>query len=252
MGKPTVVLGAGGPTGQECVAALLKEKQGPVRAVVRNPSKYTGVEKLAGAELVGGDVSDRASLDAAMSGAKNCIFAASASSYFAPGAVDRDGVGKAADAAKAAGLERFVLVSSMLVTPRNRWDKLRLLLNNIRWGLMDAKFAGENLLRKSGVPYTIVRPGGLKNQEGNHEVVGAQGDDRAKFPQPYTSIARADVARVCVAALRDPAAEGKTFEVANKNAAASAKDAPVLTAAKAGWPDIKNLFSALKRDDELA
>lgn len=83
-----------------------------------------------------------------------------------------------------------------------RCHPIRLILNNIRWGLMDSKFrgahllscdsvwnrerglkgrkvilalfqqrvrirstclAGENLLRKSGVAYTIVRPGGLTN-----------------------------------------------------------------------------------------
>lgn len=37
---------------------------------------------------------------------------------------------------------------------------IRIILNNVRWGLMDAKFAGEELLRKSAVPYTVVRPGG--------------------------------------------------------------------------------------------
>ena len=43
---------------------------------------------------------------------------------------------------------------------------MRLLLNNIRYGLMDEKLLGEAALRSSGVPYTIVRPGGLSNAEG--------------------------------------------------------------------------------------
>jgi uncharacterized protein YbjT (DUF2867 family) len=38
------------------------------------------------------------------------------------------------------------------------------LLNNIRWSLMDHKFAGEEALRSSGVSYTIVKPGGLTNK----------------------------------------------------------------------------------------
>jgi len=40
---------------------------------------------------------------------------------------------------------------------------VRVLLNNIRWSLMDNKFASEQKLRQSGLPYTIVRPGGLSN-----------------------------------------------------------------------------------------
>ena len=43
---------------------------------------------------------------------------------------------------------------------------MRVLLNNIRWGLMDEKLNGEEALRASGAPYTIVRPGGLTNQPG--------------------------------------------------------------------------------------
>ena len=44
---------------------------------------------------------------------------------------------------------------------------MRMLLNNIRWGLMDEKLAGEAALRVGGVPHTIVRPGGLSNAEPN-------------------------------------------------------------------------------------
>eukprot|EP00983_Pelagomonas_calceolata_P063370 1147689-Pelagomonas_calceolata.AAC.10 len=53
------------------------------------------------------------------------------------------GVANVAEVAKQAGAEQVVLVSSMLVTPKNRWNPIRLLLNNIRWGLMDEKFNGE-------------------------------------------------------------------------------------------------------------
>ena len=50
-----------------------------------------------------------------------------------------------------------------------------MLLNNIRWGLMDAKFRGENLLRAGGVPYTVVRPGGLTNDPpGQRELVASE------------------------------------------------------------------------------
>lgn len=40
---------------------------------------------------------------------------------------------------------------------------MRVLLNNIRWSLMDNKFASEQQLRQAGIPFTIVRPGGLTN-----------------------------------------------------------------------------------------
>lgn len=42
-----VVLGAGGPTGFECVRRLLEVTKAPVRAVVRDPSKYDEAFKAA-------------------------------------------------------------------------------------------------------------------------------------------------------------------------------------------------------------
>ena len=47
-------------------------------------------------------------------------------------------------AAKAAGsVGRVVLVSSMLSDPVNRWSPVRVILNNVRYSLMDEKFKGE-------------------------------------------------------------------------------------------------------------
>jgi hypothetical protein len=48
------------------------------------------------------------------------------------------GVKNVAQIAKERG-QHVVMVSSALVTPKNRFNPIRLLLNNIRWGLMDAK-----------------------------------------------------------------------------------------------------------------
>lgn len=45
----------------------------------------------------------------------------------------------------------------------HRFHPVRVLLNNIRWSLMDNKFAGEQKLKQSGLPFTIIRPGGLAN-----------------------------------------------------------------------------------------
>lgn len=48
-----VVLGAGGPTGLECVKRLLQATDTPVRAVVRDPAKYEEVFKAAAADSGG-------------------------------------------------------------------------------------------------------------------------------------------------------------------------------------------------------
>jgi uncharacterized protein YbjT (DUF2867 family) len=107
-----------------------------------------------------------------------------------------------AEAAAAADLRQFVLVSSMGVTHEDH------VLNKMFNNVLIWKFKGEEALRASGVPYTIVRPGGLINEPGGQKsVVFAQGDDGTG------TIPRADLARVCVAALGSPDALNKAFEV---------------------------------------
>jgi hypothetical protein len=53
----------------------------------------------------------------------------------------------------------------------HRWHPIRILLNNIRYSLMDEKYLGEQALRASGVPYTVVRPGGLTDLPGGKEAI---------------------------------------------------------------------------------
>eukprot|EP00898_Chlorokybus_atmophyticus_P003703 jgi/Chlat1/4333/Chrsp29S04488 len=206
------VVGAGGKTGSLCVQEALRHGY-RARAVVRDPSKYAGKFEP-DAEVVAGDVKSPATLSQALDGAKGVIFAASAASYFDAYNVDYKGLEAVANAAKERGLDRVVVVSSMLVTPKNRWNPIRLILNNVKWGLMDNKFRGEEALRKSGVPYTIVRPGGLSDDppKGLGAVKVLQGDTGSGGGR----ISRADVAKVCVEALAEPTAKNITLEIMGK------------------------------------
>jgi uncharacterized protein YbjT (DUF2867 family) len=96
---------------------------------------------------------------------------------------------------------QVVLVSSAGVT-REDHPLNRLFDDVLRW-----KARGEAAVRAAGVPYTIVRPGGLTDaDDGPGAIRLDQGDDGTGF------IPRADVARLCVAALREPAARNRSFE----------------------------------------
>lgn len=57
-----------------------------------------------------------------------------------------------------------------------RFHPVRVLLNNIRWSLMDNKFASEQQLRQAGIPFTIVRPGGLNNTPAGEQQLQAGAD----------------------------------------------------------------------------
>lgn len=215
------VIGAGGATGLECVRRL--QSQGTsVRCVVRSPDKYAG--KFGDAEVVEGDVTNYASIREALKDTSGVIFAASASDFSGPAGpfeVDYLGVGKAAKAAKANNASKFVLITSRLVDPRNRFDPIRVLLNTVKWGNMDAKWEGEEVLRSSGLEYSIVRPGGLAGGEGKntrptdkkpgteHLIVGAAEQDLGET----RSIHRADVAAVVCEALTCSDAASKTIEI---------------------------------------
>eukprot|EP00898_Chlorokybus_atmophyticus_P008333 jgi/Chlat1/8500/Chrsp80S07894 len=74
--------------------------------------------------------------------------------------------------------------------------------------VVKAKQAGETSLRNSGLGYTIVRPGLLREEPGgSRALVFDQGD---RITQ---GISCADVADVCLKALHDSAARNKSFEV---------------------------------------
>ena len=83
------MIGAGGPTGLECVKRLAQLGR-PVRAVVRNPDKYRDAFENLGStvSVVKGDVEAPASLREALAGVQNVIFAASGKGYFSARAVD--------------------------------------------------------------------------------------------------------------------------------------------------------------------
>ena len=74
---------------------------------------------------------------------------------------------------------------------------------------MEEKLVGENHLRDSGVPYTIVRPAGLNKDEPKSPLVLA-GEDVMTSGE----ISRRLVAKVMAYAAFDAECEGKVIEIA--------------------------------------
>jgi uncharacterized protein YbjT (DUF2867 family) len=214
------VFGAGGNVGRECVLQLAAAGTA-VRAVVRSPERHAAkFAGLAGCEVVAGDVTDAASVEAALRGCSGVVFAASCSGYWDAEAVDHLGVETVATKAKEASVARVVLISSALVSPHRSWAFVRVILNSIKWKLMDSKFAGEEKLRRSGVSYTVLRPGRLLEKAGGGAAWQATQGDNATTGG--NGIARADVAALAIAALSDEAAHRVTVEVVDAAPAAPA------------------------------
>ncbi|KAK1276844.1 hypothetical protein QJS04_geneDACA023659 [Acorus gramineus] len=73
--------------------------------------------------------------------------------------------------------------------------------------ILTFKLKGEDLIRESGIPYTIVRPCALTEEPAGADLIFDQGDNITG------KISREEVARICVTALESPYALDKTFEV---------------------------------------
>ncbi|KAJ0988684.1 hypothetical protein J5N97_007040 [Dioscorea zingiberensis] len=79
---------------------------------------------------------------------------------------------------------------------------------NRRDQVLKAKKAGEDSLRRSGLGYTIVRPGPLKEEPGGQRALIFDQGNRIS-----QGISCADVADICVKALHDSTARNKSFDV---------------------------------------
>ncbi|XP_074577961.1 uncharacterized protein At2g37660, chloroplastic-like [Curcuma longa] len=112
--------------------------------------------------------------------------------------------------AKAVGVKQIVLVGSMGGTDINNP------LNNIGNGnILVWKRKAEQYLADSGIPYTIIRAGGLQDKDGGLRELLVGKDDELLKTQTRT-IARADVAEVCVQALQFEEAKFKALDLASK------------------------------------
>ena len=169
---PVLVVGASGATGRRVVAQL-RAKGVTVRAASRDPKKMRALGlEASGAELVQMDVLDSESINAAMAGvvAVVCCTGFTPSLNFKkdnPAKVDHVGTDNLVAAAVANGsVQKFVLVTSLLTNAvaAGQKDNDNYKFLNALGGVLDEKLAAELNLKKSGLDYTNVRPGGLSNE----------------------------------------------------------------------------------------
>lgn len=125
-------------------------------------------------------------------------------------AVDNIGTKALIDAAKAAGVKKVVLVSSILTNGRawGQENSAGFQITNAFGGVLDEKIVAEKYLRASGLDYTIVRPGGLKASPPTGNLVVSKEDTLNSG-----EVSRDLVADVSVAALFDGKAANRVVEI---------------------------------------
>ncbi|GAQ80553.1 hypothetical protein KFL_000570020 [Klebsormidium nitens] len=209
-GVRALVAGANGRTGRLLVESLVS-KGVPVRALVRDASKARSLRAMRGVTVVQGDTYRYETLQSAI-GDSNVVLCATGVrpdifDPLGPFKYEYEGVVNLVALAKNKDVNKFVLVTSIgtsqLVSPFNLF-----------YGLLWWKKQAELVLQRSGLPYTIVRPGGLTATAKRGNVVFRQADTTFGG-----AVSRAQVAEACVAALVLPQADNKIVEiVAEENA----------------------------------
>ena len=203
------VAGATGATGSRIVKQLVSRGV-PVVAFVRDAAAARSQLPIEVA-LAEGDVTDKDSIRRAITGCTVLLSATGARPGFDPTTpyqVDFEGTKNLVDVAKETGIDHFVMVSSLCVS--RFFHPLNLFFLILYW-----KHQAEAYLQASGLTYTIVRPGGLKEDDS---------DSRALIMAPADtlfegSVSRQKVAQVCVEALYLPQSRDKIVEiVAQENA----------------------------------
>jgi uncharacterized protein YbjT (DUF2867 family) len=179
----------------------LAERGDRARGLIRNPDHAADLE-AAGAEPVLSDLEQEDDVAHHVEGADAIVFAAGAGPGSGPArkrTMDLGGAVKLIDAARAVGIARYVIVSSMGAgNPERASGPMR--------PYLEAKTQADERLAASGLDYTIVRPGGLTDEPGSGRI-------RAGLELSFGQVSRDDVAATLVAVLDADNTIGKTFDL---------------------------------------
>jgi uncharacterized protein YbjT (DUF2867 family) len=200
-----LVVGATGSVGHLVVEEALRRGYA-VRALVRTPGKARRLPPEA--QVVLGDVTRPDTLPGVVDGVDAVVFTLGSDGAGKVGAesVDYGGVRNVLGALSSR-TTRIALMTSIGVTNRtgtyNRTTEAH-----------DWKRRSERLVRASGLPYTIVRPGWFDcNGPDEHQLTLLQGDTHQAGDSSDGVIARRQIAEILVSSLGSEHALCKTFEL---------------------------------------
>ncbi|WP_116769742.1 SDR family oxidoreductase [Maribacter litoralis] len=193
--KNVLVAGANGTTGRIIIDILQKSNTYIPVAMVRKQEQKERFESEHVTTVLADIEED---LSQVVTQIDKIIFAAGSKGKNVVG-VDQEGAKRLTDAAKQAGIEKFVMLSSMGADNSSQNKELEAYLK--------AKQNADEHLRASGLEYSIVRPGQLTNEDGKGRI------ELGSKLKKSGSISRADVAKTLVEVLDNDVMQNQTFEL---------------------------------------
>jgi uncharacterized protein YbjT (DUF2867 family) len=195
-----LVIGANGTTGRLLTEQLAASGH-DVRGMIRNDEQAAVVRELGGTPVVGDLEGELAAAFDDVEAVAFCAGSGGSTGADATLRVDLHGAVRSIDLCRDRGISRYVMLSSIQAhEPLGAPEKMR--------HYLAAKHAADRILLDSGLDATVVRPGGLTDDEGNgHIELGVPTlEERGEIP-------RADVAATMLACLERPSTIGVTFEL---------------------------------------
>lgn len=195
-----VVAGGHGKIGLRLLR-LLADRGHRARGLIRDPNHAIELHNV-GAESVLCDLEERDDISDCVEGADAVVFAAGAGPGSGPErkrTVDYGGAAKLIDAAKKNGIDRYLMVSAIRVDRPEEWPDPMV-------SYYEAKRDADEALMRSGLTYTIVRPGGLTDDVGPGLVEIGFGLEGGEIP-------RDDVAATLLFTLDAVNTYGQAFDV---------------------------------------
>ena len=193
--KNVLVAGANGTTGRIIIDILQKSNTYKPVAMVRKQEQKERFESEHVTTVLADIEED---LSQVVTQIDKIIFAAGSKGKNVVG-VDQEGAKRLTDAAKQAGIEKFVMLSSMGADNSSQNKELEAYLK--------AKQNADEHLRASGLEYSIVRPGQLTIEDGKGRI------ELGSKLNKSGSISRADVAKTLVEVLDNDVMQNQTFEL---------------------------------------
>ncbi|MGM0852482.1 MAG: SDR family oxidoreductase [Bacillota bacterium] len=200
------VVGANGQIGKQVIRLLIESSEHTPRAIVRKKEQAQAFEQD---DVQSSLVDLEGTVDEithGLKGADAVVFTAGSGGKTGADKtllIDLDGAVKTMEAAKQAGIDRFIMVSALQAHNRENW-------NESLKPYYVAKHFADRALEQSGLTYTIIRPGGLLNEAGTGKVTAGENLSRGSIP-------REDVAGTIVASLDEERTCNKGFDLISGN-----------------------------------